>query len=70
MKPFLKNDGVMTVAELKAILKDWPEVRPDGEPTEVWIGTTGGTSNGATSAYPLDMREEDGGAYADLIISP
>lgn len=29
----------MTVTELKAIIKDWPETDLDGEPSEVWITT-------------------------------
>jgi len=29
----------MTIKELKEILKDWPDIHEDGEPTEVWIET-------------------------------
>ena len=30
---------MMTIKELKEIIKDWPETTKDGEPTEVWIET-------------------------------
>jgi hypothetical protein len=29
----------LTVKELKQIIKDWPEIHENGEPTEVWIST-------------------------------
>jgi len=27
----------MTVKQLKKILKDWPEIKENGEPAEVWL---------------------------------
>ena len=30
---------MMTVKELKEILKDWPDMTEDGEPAEVWLET-------------------------------
>jgi len=30
---------MMTVKQLKEILKDWPETKENGEPTEVWLET-------------------------------
>jgi len=30
---------MMTVKELKEILKDWPDVNEMGEPTEIWLET-------------------------------
>lgn len=29
----------MSIRELKEIIKDWPEVSDDGDPSEVWITT-------------------------------
>ncbi len=30
---------MMTVKELKDILKDWPDIAENGRPTEVWLET-------------------------------
>ncbi len=32
----------MTVAELKAMVRDWPETDQNGDPCEVWIGRADG----------------------------
>ena len=48
--------GDMTVKELKEIIKDWPEVDGNGEPTEVWINSGKGLSSIANSAVKLNTR--------------
>lgn len=58
-------DG-LTVRELKAAIKGWPEEQEDGTPTEVWIGTREGTSNQVKAIWPLDKR----GQVADVILNP
>jgi len=55
----------ITVAQLKKLLADWPEVDGDGEPTQVWIETGEMLSSPAVMACPLNRR----GNAADLIIS-
>ncbi len=62
--------GGMTVAELKAILADWPERDANGDPTRVWLTTGPGLSAVAASACPLNAREDGGARWADLLLSP
>jgi hypothetical protein len=62
------------VAELKALIRDWPEVNDDGEPTEVWISDTDelgtGVSSSAREVCPLNLRQlGDGSMTADLLLS-
>ena len=61
----------MTVANLKAIIKDWPDVDADGNQLEVWIGGDG-VSNQAKVAWPLHLRTSEGGGqqFADLLLEP
>ena len=60
----------MTVAELKELLRDWPETNEDGEPCEVWLCDRAGLSNQAKIAAPLNYRESGDGTkqWADLMI--
>lgn len=53
----------LTVAELKALIADWPEIGQDGEPTEVWIETGRNRSSPVVSTVPLNKRGES----ADII---
>lgn len=53
-------DG-LTVKELKALIKDWPETNADGEPTEVWIGDGRNLSNLVRDVTPLNLRTNDAG---------
>jgi hypothetical protein len=61
----------LTVADLKALIKNWPEVNDDGEPTEVWIRDTYEgmeVSSSAKAVCPLNLRQlEDGSFTADLL---
>lgn len=56
----------LTVKELKELIKDWPEEREDGTPTEVLLGDGNGHSNSATEVSTVDLDEHD---IADLFIS-
>lgn len=59
----------MTVAELKAIVKDWPETNDEGEPCEVWVCGRTGLSSQITTASSLNYRQGDSGeVWADLIL--
>ena len=59
----------MTVRELKAMIKDWPEINQYGEDCEVWIETGRNLSSPATTAGPLNLRENGGGnVSADFIL--
>ena len=62
-------DG-MTVAELKAMIRDWPETDEHGEPCEVWLCNGAALSNQAMMATPLNMRwSEDGSkVWADFML--
>lgn len=62
-------DG-MTVAELKALVRDWPETDAYGEPCEVWLCDGAGLSNQVRMATPLNMRRSENGAkeWADLML--
>jgi|AGFS01.1.fsa_nt_gi hypothetical protein len=56
----------MTVRELKELIKDWPEERADGTPTEVWLGDAAGYSNAAIEISTLNLDEND---CSDVLIS-
>jgi hypothetical protein len=56
MKAFTNTFGI-TIAELKAVVKDLPETDEYGDPYEVWIGNEQGTSNVAKSIWPLNKGE-------------
>lgn len=63
------EDG-MTVAELLAIVAQWPLTDKDGAPTEVWVLTARNISNPAGAVIPLNVREDDGIQWGDLLIEP
>lgn len=44
----------MTVTELKAIIKDWPELNDQGGPSEVWMLTGKNISNLVVEAIRLN----------------
>lgn len=62
----------MTVAELKAMVRDWPETDQNGDPCEVWIGRADGLSNQVRSTAPLNLRRSyngyDGTWAADFML--
>ena len=62
------DGGVMTVADLKEMIKDWPELDRDGEPSEVWMETGWCRSSPVTTAGSLNFREDEDGEHADFII--
>lgn len=62
----IELDHCMTVKELKEILKDWPETRLDGTPTEVWLGNAACVTNEAIEISTLNLDENDN---ADIVIS-
>lgn len=67
----LKKNTAITVAELKQIIKDWPEQNELGQPCEVWISTGEMLSCPCVSAGILNKREGDRGiVVADIILSP
>lgn len=66
MYPFANG---MTVKQLKELIKDWPEMDRDGEPTEVWIETGKGLTSPVTMATTLNLREmDDGTETADFLL--
>lgn len=54
----------LTVAELKELIKDWPETNECGEPTEVWFENEDGVSSIIRSVWPLNLDE---GGAADIL---
>lgn len=66
LKEILEFENGLTVAELKEIIKDWPETRADGTPTEVWLCDAAGVSNIAIEVSDLNLDDENVG---DIIIS-
>lgn len=66
LKEILEFDEGLTVKELKEIIKDWPEVRADGTPTEVWLSNAAGVSNIAIEVSDLNLDDEQVG---DIILS-
>lgn len=54
----------MTIRELKAILKHWPEEHENGEPTEVWLQTGDLESSPCTDHHQLNRRY----GSADLLL--
>lgn len=68
--PMARYENGLTVAQLKAIIKDWPETNDEtGEPNEVWLGDGRGLSNQAREVSPLNWRASDKKDWADLILS-
>ncbi len=47
----------LTVRELKALIKDWPEEDIFGNESEVWIETEEGVSNIVKSVYPFNRTD-------------
>ena len=62
-------DG-MTVAELKELVRKWPETDEYGDPCEVWLGDAQGLSNQAKRAGALNRRQNEDGSkiWADFIL--
>jgi hypothetical protein len=61
----------MTIAELKAIIANWPETNQDGEPTEVWVETGNGLSSLCETLNRLNERKDRNGAIVyDLLLCP
>ncbi|AZU98451.1 hypothetical protein BZF66_05695 [Salmonella enterica] len=58
-------DGV-SVRELKELIKDWPEVRENGEDTMVYLGDGNGYSNQAIEVSTIDQDEH---GVSDLFIA-
>lgn len=66
LKEILYFDEGITVKELKEIIKDWPETRADGTPTEVWLSNAAGVSNPAVELSTLNVDENEA---CDIILS-
>jgi hypothetical protein len=63
--------SVVTVAELKAFIADWPETDTNGEPTEVWVETGQDLTSPCTEVWPLNLRiRGDGTPTSDLCFNP
>lgn len=62
------KDGILTVAELRDILKDWPDHDRGGEPSEVWITTGENLSSPVLSLSPLNSNSRNGGA--SILLDP
>jgi hypothetical protein len=60
----------MTVSELKAMVRGWPETDEYGEPSEVWLCDSNGLSNPVIAATPLNMRRSEDGSklWADFML--
>lgn len=56
INPFniLRSENGITIAELKALVKDLPETDKNGDPYEVWIGNKENTSNVAREIWPFN----------------
>jgi len=70
MTKALDNETVVTVAQLKAIIKDWPELDLNGEPSEVWVATGKNLSSPVCSVSALNHRKNSTGESADVILEP
>lgn len=60
----------MTVAELKELVREWPETDEFGDPCEVWLCDQSGLSNQARMLTPLNLRVSScrQAASADLML--
>lgn len=60
----------MTVADLKKLVRNWPEIGEDGEPCEVWLCDARGLSNQVKCAGALNKRQNEDGTkfWADLYL--
>lgn len=59
VNPFkiLRSENGITVAELKALVKDLPETDKNGDPYGVWIGNKESASNAALEICPLNQGD-------------
>lgn len=64
MEPFSTTD-VLTVRQLKSIIKNWPELNALGEDTEVWLMVADGTSSPVKELWPLNKYKDS----ADILLS-
>jgi hypothetical protein len=60
---------MITVKQLKELIKDWPEVNQDGDPAEVWIRTAAGLSSPCVGYHALNAVVENGVKRADLLLN-
>jgi hypothetical protein len=64
----------MTVAQLKELVRDWPETREDGTPTEVWVSYDHPETGEAVSfrvgkaCDDETLDHQDGTASADFLL--
>lgn len=60
----------MTVKELKALVKDWPEEDENGEPTDVFIETGRGLSSAVTEVWMMNARvsEDEKNKWSDMLL--
>lgn len=68
----LEYENGMSVADLKALIRDWPETDQNGEPCEVWLETSPNLSNMVCQVAPLNYRTSDDGqrVWADILLAP
>jgi hypothetical protein len=69
----IQNKRGITVSELRALIRDWPEFDRNGEPSMVFIETGMGLSGPCVEASTLNLYEEfkDGESvywHADLYL--
>lgn len=63
-----KFSNGMTVRDLKALIKDWPEINSfTDEETEVWITTGIGLSSQVANVAILNKRSNEGDESADIL---
>lgn len=61
----------MTVKEFKTIVKDWPEIGCDGEPSEVWLVTGEYLSSPLAAVELLNAGyDKDGKQVSDMLLTP
>jgi len=64
------NINGITVKELKAVLKEWPENNIYGEDCEVWVLTGGCLSSPVKQIIPLNKRMSKDEVTADILLTP
>jgi hypothetical protein len=59
----------MTVADLKQILSTCAEIDENGDPCQVWVGTTRGLSSEVHTFTPLNFRFTGSESSFDILLS-
>lgn len=71
VKTHIPTTNGLTVANLKEILKNWPETDEHGNQSQVWLCGSNGVSEQVVEVWPLNVRytENNSNMWSDIILT-